>query len=420
MARHLDTPGCMSKLRAWTSLLYGITVGTVLGACDASPVSEPEAEPTEAAGGKADGVFDVLVDGTPQAIGVMALLNDSDTTVQVLDDDARLDSRAARSITEYRAGEDGEYTGGTHDDRIFRTIAELDALYFVGGSALSRLLDYATANDYVPEGGELLGVWDNVAFTVDEASGALQWVNGSSADALDVQLDRRAVDSIVAARPLASVQQLSGLYYVGQSAMLAAREEGGVTEEPIACLTSDECEGILMCVGKPDDDGFSRCLISQDIPGQGESCTALGDCGDDLVCSGFTVFGVGECRPAWMADNYGQAPNAALPPPASSATFTVPVAGLASVPEDIIVTVDLEGADPAGLRLVLSDPQGTESHLWDGPAAGGAAMPTELLALDGISRDDNVNGTWTLHVENVSSPAGTLVTWNLYVSSRFD
>ena len=83
-------------------------------------------------------------------------------------------------------------------------------------------------------------------------------------------------------------------------------------------------------------------------------------------------------------------------------------------------------SDAAGIamdpnfHLFVADPQGTLSTLWDGPAQGGAPMPAELLALDGISRDDNINGTWTLTVENVSSPVGTLDGWNLYLSSRFD
>ncbi|MEM6992313.1 MAG: hypothetical protein AAF721_17510 [Myxococcota bacterium] len=395
----------------------GVLAALAIGACDAESPSEPVAEPGETAGGKADGSA-ALIDGTPDAIGVMALLNDAATTHDTLDIDAALDRRAATSIIEYRAGEDGEYTGGTHDDRIFATVAELDDLYFVGASAMSRLLAHATANGYVPSGGDLLGVWDNVAFTVDEANGALSWVNTSSADDLDAELDARAVQSIVDARPLDSIQELSGLYFVGQSAMLIAREHSLTVPAP--CLHNSECPGILMCVGKPDDAGFSRCLISQDIPGQGESCAALGECQDNLVCSGFTVFGTGECRPAWMADDWSSEPNAPLPAAGDSATFTVDIAGLASVPEDIIVSVDFDGADPAALRLVLSDPNGTESPIWDGPSAGGAALPDELLALEGISRDDEVNGTWSLRVDNPGGTAGTLVSFNVYVSSRFD
>jgi len=398
--------------------LVGALASLLLAACD--PSQTTEAEPAEATGGKGDGLAQLLVDGTPEAIGVLALVNDSATTMVVLDDDVGLDRRAATSLTEFRAGADGVYTGGTHDDEIFSRIADVDDQYFVGASALGRLLDYATANDYVPTGGDLLGVWDNVAFTADEANASLQWVNEATDSALDVELDRRAVDSILAARPLASVQQLSGLYYVGGGAMLAIREQGDTVDEPLACSSNAECPGILHCVGKPDDEGLHRCLPAQDIPGQGESCGGFDDCDADLVCSGFTIFTTGECRPSWMADDYGSDTEVDLPEPGEIAEFTVDVQGLASVPEDIVVTVDLAGADPAGLRLLLADPQGTISHLWDGPAADGAPMPDELLAIDGISRDDNVNGIWTLHVENVDSPAGTLASWNLYVSSRFD
>ncbi len=391
-----------------------------LGACD-TPESDDEPLPAEPTTGKADGSFDALVDGTPTAIGVLALVNDPATVFEVLDDDVGLDRRAAQSITEYRAGDDGVYEGGTFDDGIFTTMAQVDERYYVGATALTRLVNYALAQDYVPQGGDLLGTWDDVAFTVDEAEGALAWVNTSTDAELDAELNRRAVDSIVAARPLASVQQLSALRYVGPTAMLTLRDQASTVDEPIACLTHAECSGLSSCVGKPDDDGFQRCQISQGIPGQYESCTGHGQCGAGLVCSGFTLFTTGECRPAWMADNWSSEPQASLPAIGASAEFTVDVQGLATVPEDIVVTVVLDGpANPAGLRLVLSDPQGTESNLWDGPAAGGAAMPTELLALDGISRDDNVNGVWTLRVENVSSPAGTLALWNVYISSRFD
>jgi len=414
--------GTMRRVGSWTTLTHALTTALAvfaLGACDA-PEADGEALPAEPTAGKADGSSGLLVDGTPEAIGLLALANDPATTFEILDDDVGLDRRAAQSITDYRAGENGLYEGGTLDDGIFTEVALLDDRYYVGAAALTRLLDYALAEDYVPHGGDLLGTWDDVAFTVDEAEDALRWINTSTDAALDAELNRRAVNSIVAARPLASVQQLSFLHYVGPSAMLSIREEGRTAQEPIACLTHAECSGLLACVGKPDENGFQRCQASQGIPGQSESCTGQGQCGANLACSGFTIFPTGECRPAWMADNWTREPQAALPGIGETAEFTVEVLGLASVPEDIVVTLVLDGADPAGLRLVLSDPQGTQSRLWDGPAAGGAPMPTELLALDGISRDDNVNGVWTLRVENVASPGGTLALWNVYISSRFD
>ena len=383
----------------------------MLGACD--PSTSPDVDPTAS-------VFRSFADGTPEAVGILALVNDPAVTKHMLDVDAALDRRAAVSITEYRAGEDGIYEGGLGDDRPFESIDEVDDQYYVGPVALDRLLAYATAEGYVPTGADLLGTWDNVAFTVDEADNALQWVNQSSEEELDAALDSRAVDSILEARTLVSIQQLSGLYWIGPSTMFEIREQGRALAEPILCIDNSECPGILSCVGVPDENGFSRCLASQDIPGQGLSCTALGDCAEDLVCSGFTIFGTGECRPAWMAHDFTSEPGTAIGAAGTTTDFTVDVAGLASVPEDIIVSVQFDGVDPAGLRLTLADPQGTLSPLWDGPTAGGAALPSEILALEGISRDDNVNGTWTLHVENVGSPAGTLEMWNLYLSSRYD
>ena len=407
----------MTRVGQRGTLLLAWSAALALGACDADS-GEPEL-PAEAAAGKADGLANLLVDGTPEAIGVLKLVNHPSTTEDVLDDDVGLDRRAAESITDFRAGPDGAYTGGTHDDGIFRAIAEVDDQYYVGAAALQHLLDYAFAHDFVPEGGDLLGVWDNVAFTVDEARDALTWINESPEDVLDARLDRRAVDSVMAARPVPSIQALSKLYFFGQSAMLTAREEGRSVGEGLLCTDNSQCTGILQCVGVPNEDGFQQCLASQDIPGQHESCTGLGQCNDDLVCSGFTIFSSGECRPAWMAADFTSEVDATIAA-GTAAQFTVDVAGLATVPEDIVVTVDLSGIDPADVRIVIADPQGTESHPWDGPAAGGAPMPTELLALDGISRDDNINGTWTLTVENLGSTDANLSLWNLYLSSRFD
>ncbi len=407
----------MDRVRQKGTWILGLTAALALGACD-SDSDAPEL-PAEAGAGKADGLADLLVDGTPEAIGVLALLNHATTTEGILDDDVGLDRRAAESITDFRAGPDGAYTGGTHDDGVFHSITEVDGLYFVGASALQRMLDYAYAHDFVPTGGDLLGVWDNVAFTVDEANGALTWINRSTEDVLDASLDRRAVDSVLAARPLPSIQALSQLYFFGQSAMLTAREEGRTPSEGLLCTDNSQCPGILRCVGVPNEDGFQQCLASQDIPGQHASCTGLGQCDDDLECSGFTIFSSGECRPAWMAADFTSEVDATIAA-GTTAQFTVEVAGLASVPEDIIVTVDLSGIDPADLRVVIADPSGTESHPWDGPSAGGAPMPTELLALDGISRDDMVNGTWTLTIENLGASDANLSLWNLYLSSRFD
>jgi hypothetical protein len=156
-----------------------------------------------------------LVEGTPVAVGVLNFLNDASTTFEVLDHEVGLDRRAAWNISLYRDGADG--LAGTSDDDLFDSVIELDAVYWVGPAGIARLEAYAIAYGWVPMGGDHLGVWEGLTFTVLDAENTLILANEAPRDLLDelLRMDRRAVDSIIAARPIASVAVLSELYWVG-------------------------------------------------------------------------------------------------------------------------------------------------------------------------------------------------------------
>ena len=79
----------------------------------------------------------------------LALANDLSVTEQMLDDDVKLDSRAAGNIVAWRAGVDG--IEGTADDRTFMNMAQLDEISYVGPSALANMRDYAVAHGYLDE-----------------------------------------------------------------------------------------------------------------------------------------------------------------------------------------------------------------------------------------------------------------------------
>lgn len=166
-----------------------------------------------------------IVEGSPEAIGLLALVNDGATTFELLDDGVGLDRRAASSIVHHRDG--GDATFGTADDQPFEAVAEVDALYYVGESALQLLADFAWDQGLVPaEDEDVLGTWDGVTFTVAEADRVVELANTAGGSYLDddLALDARAVDSIVGARPIATVQELAGLYYVGQTALTTLKE----------------------------------------------------------------------------------------------------------------------------------------------------------------------------------------------------
>lgn len=115
-----------------------------LPACTEAPPAEAgdgewDAIPT----GKADGVLDPDSD---EAKAVLLLVNDRDVTLEELDDDARLDVRAARNIIEHR-NPDGIWD--TDDDNRIDDVPELDAIGYVGPRAFGRLVEYAIAQGYL-------------------------------------------------------------------------------------------------------------------------------------------------------------------------------------------------------------------------------------------------------------------------------
>jgi hypothetical protein len=148
-----------------------------------------------------------IVDGTPEAVGLLAMLNDSATTFAILDDEVPLDRRAAENLMAARP---------------FSSVGEVDDVYWVGASAINKMVAYATAQSYVPTANQILGVYDGVEFTVAQAEWTLEVViNDLEFNDFDIYmgLDRRAAVSIVAAQPVASIEELAGLYYVGTSAL---------------------------------------------------------------------------------------------------------------------------------------------------------------------------------------------------------
>ena len=167
-----------------------------------------------------------VADGSADAIGMLAFLNDAGTDLALLDDDVALDSRAAGAIIDWRDGDDA--VQGSSDDRSYTTMEQLDARYYVGDSAMNKIQAYALDAGFVPtDDADYLGTWDGVAFTLGEANSVLALSNDTGETYLDdtLGLDSRAVSSIMDARPIATVQELAGLYYVGTSALETLKAE---------------------------------------------------------------------------------------------------------------------------------------------------------------------------------------------------
>lgn len=186
------------------------------------------------------------------------------------------------------------------------------------------------------------------------------------------------------------------------------------------CTREVGCEAGLRCQGIPRDGSgmHGRCIDTTNVPGAGQGCDRYAPCPDDLICAGWTLWGSGGCEPAYNAGRFESAAPTAIPDGGSVEPGIV-VYGLASVPVDIEVVVQLDHPRPTDLRLTLVDPNGSEAPLWDREALDGY---NRSFATEGaISRDDEVNGEWNLRVEDlVTGETGTITAWSLFIVSRYD
>ncbi len=368
--------------------LFGLlAMGTLLlGGC-AARVGETGPEPSATSSERQS-----IVEGTPDARGVLGLVNDPATTLYVLDELVPLNRRAAENLIAHRDGPDG--VRGTADDDPFDDVAEVDAVPQVGPAAMASLLAYAEAHGYVPSGGDLLGVFDNVAFTVDEATATLALVNSASYATLDedVGLDKRAVDSIVAAREVESLLELEGLYFVGHSAMLKLREFPKTAAPPPPPPTGDTPDGM--------------------------ECDAHTDCQSGL-CAGLLVPWLerGFCMDASTAGTFASTAPLAIGDDGAPVASTIPVGGLATVPLDVVVDLEIDHPRKQDLVVVLHQPGGAEAVLWNHEQD----PPSHIVAPAGIEGDNMVNGDWVLEItDTVSGESGTLKGWKMWLSSNWD
>jgi len=161
----------------------------------------------------------VIEEGTPEALGVLNMLNDPSTTLTVLDIDAALDKRAATNLVAHRDGPDGRPS--TADDPLFASIQQVDDVAWVGDAALRALRAHAQDTGWIPAGEDYYGTVETVSFTVAEAAAVVSLVNTASQTTLDgdVALDRRAAEALVAGRPYASLEEVAQARYVGASAL---------------------------------------------------------------------------------------------------------------------------------------------------------------------------------------------------------
>ena len=230
-----------------------------------------------------------LLDGTPDAVALLSFLNHPRTTVTLLDLTVPLDRRAAEGIIRHRDGLDK--LPGTSDDNLFDSVVEVDAVPWVGPAALQRLMDFVASYGLVPEGDDLLGVWEGVAFTVNEAEATLRAANEADFELLDIdaKLVSTAVVSILDARPIVTIPQLARLYAVGPKTLETLRDWSMETS-PFSCqaappFSPDEFElgfqagNYMICTESTAKGCVDAALVSGE-----EMVEELLDRGEDDAC----------------------------------------------------------------------------------------------------------------------------------------
>lgn len=90
----------------------------------------------------------------------------------------------------------------------------------------------------VANGSDIVGYWDGVGFSADEAKAVLAFVNHATLEQLDadVGLDLRAARSIVEAQPIANMATLSGLFFVGEVTLTLIKQAATSPNAPMAVV----------------------------------------------------------------------------------------------------------------------------------------------------------------------------------------
>ncbi len=188
------------------------------------------------------------------------------------------------------------------------------------------------------------------------------------------------------------------------------------------CSNEEPCADGLVCNGAGEYGG-GLCLDSSrdDIAGRDASCDSDLDCGAGLVCAGASFGGGGICNPAWMRGYYGTEPDMPIPDgPSGTTSFSLNVAGLATVSTDVRVDLFVTHPRVSDLRIELVNPLGTRGVVFDG-SRGGTELYLRGVPVLGFPGDESVNGEWTLELtDRVSGQVGRLHEFGLTLTSRWD
>lgn len=193
------------------------------------------------------------------------------------------------------------------------------------------------------------------------------------------------------------------------------------------CAAQSECEAGLSCQGVVASGGQvigqGLCVSTTPAEGEGSACGAPDACdaAAGLVCLDLGAPPAdGQCRPGWQRGRF-PGPSAELPPGATTHQVEQVLSGLATVATSVRVNAVIAHPAPASVRVWVQNPASSEALVFDGAKQ---EAPNGEINLAGVPvptpGDESANGTWKLRIEDASSSGGTVLFWDLEVSTRFD
>jgi DNA uptake protein ComE-like DNA-binding protein/subtilisin-like proprotein convertase family protein len=293
------------------------------------------------------------------------------------------------------------------------SVSEIGDVPYVGPASLGRLRTNAGAwwKRLLGGGGGAGGTFAGVTFSDELAEIAIEIANRATFELLTGQggMWTAGANRLIGARPYQDLAEVAGTQGIGTSTMQTLHDyaDSGLWIDPeLDCMNdpAGPCGGVVG--GRTGGD-----LCDRDQP-----------CGPGLVCAGLSQFEFGHCRENWKHGVFQSSAPLEIPSSTGAEIVeTIQVTGLASVPEDIWITLALDHTDPDAIRITLVTPGGDRAVVWDGPTASRPFPTYERLVGCCIPRDDMVNGTWRLEVRNVRGRGtGQLTGHTLRLTSRWD
>ena len=314
------------------------------------------------------------------------------------------------------------YSSNSQNIIAARPIKDLQALAAVDGVSyfvLNLLKTKATQQCGVV--GAQGGTYSGVTFTDAEATRALAAANLQSYKALVKVADlyTHKAQDLLRSRPVCTMSQLRSVPGFGYTPLNLVKT---LSADPRTCFSNEDCTAPSKCRGKPFDGILSSGKCETPVVVEGASCdNDKNKCPADLVCVGL-VFNDGRCQAAWFGGVFtppAQVSSVSVPAVGVKASTFFAVSGLATVPVDVILRLDASDVgQPAGLKIVVTDPNGVSATYYDGSATPTEPVPTSKRVPNSL--DDTVNGEWKVTITNSGVSSGSIKSFVLDLTSRWD